>query len=87
MKDENFLKENNARQLWHPMGAPGDAQVNPPKIIKGAEGSSITDIDGHSTVDAVGGLWCVNLGYGRKELADVMELRPVSLKVGDVVIR
>ncbi len=63
MKDENFLKENNARQLWHPMGAPGDAQVNPPKIIKGAEGSSITDIDGHSTVDAVGGLWCVNLGY------------------------
>lgn len=68
MKDENFLKENNARQLWHPMGAPGDAQVNPPKIIKGAEGSSITDIDGHSTVDAVGGLWCVNLGYSNDRI-------------------
>ncbi|WP_167648205.1 aminotransferase class III-fold pyridoxal phosphate-dependent enzyme [Mameliella alba] len=74
MKDENFLKENNARQLWHPMGAPGDAQANPPKIIKGAEGSSITDIDGHSAVDAVGGLWCVNLGYSndrvKKAIAD-----------------
>lgn len=68
MKDENFLKENNARQLWHPMGHPGDAQVTPPKIIKGAAGSSITDIDGHSVVDAVGGLWCVNLGYSNDKV-------------------
>ena len=63
MKDDNFLKENNARQLWHPMGHPGDMQANPPKIIKNASGVRITDIDGHCTVDAVGGLWCVNLGY------------------------
>ncbi|ASP20147.1 ornithine--oxo-acid transaminase [Antarctobacter heliothermus] len=68
MKDENFLKENNALQLWHPMGHPGDAQVTPPKIIKGAAGSSITDIDGHSVVDAVGGLWCVNLGYSNDKV-------------------
>ncbi len=63
MKDDNFLKENNARHLWHPMGAPADAHGTPPKIIKDAEGVNITDLDGHSTVDAVGGLWCVNLGY------------------------
>ena len=56
MKDDNFLKENNARHLWHPMGHPGDAQINAPKIIKGAEGAHITDIDGHRVVDAVGGL-------------------------------
>ncbi|GAA4220798.1 hypothetical protein GGQ68_000394 [Sagittula marina] len=63
MKDENFLKEHNARQLWHPMAHPGEAQAHPPRIITGAEGVNITDIDGHSVVDAVGGLWCVNLGY------------------------
>ncbi|MBO9478737.1 aminotransferase class III-fold pyridoxal phosphate-dependent enzyme [Shimia sp. R11_0] len=63
MKDDNFLKENNARHLWHPMGAPADSHATPPKIIKTAEGVNITDIDGHSAVDAVGGLWCVNLGY------------------------
>ncbi|MFK7940117.1 MAG: aminotransferase class III-fold pyridoxal phosphate-dependent enzyme [Roseovarius sp.] len=63
MKDDNFLREMNARHLWHPMGHPGDAQVNAPKIIKAANGVEITDIDGHSVVDAVGGLWCVNLGY------------------------
>ena len=30
MKDQNFLKENNARQLWHPMGPPGAAHHTPP---------------------------------------------------------
>ncbi len=63
MKDENFLKENNARHLWHPMAHPADSLENPPTIIKGAEGVHITDIDGNRVVDAVGGLWCVNLGY------------------------
>ncbi|SFE33128.1 aminotransferase class III-fold pyridoxal phosphate-dependent enzyme [Roseivivax sediminis] len=63
MKDDNFLKEHNARHLWHPMGHPGESQAHPPKIITDAAGVTITDIDGHSTIDAVGGLWCVNLGY------------------------
>jgi adenosylmethionine-8-amino-7-oxononanoate aminotransferase len=63
MKDINFLKENNARQMWHPMAHPGDQMAHPPRIIQSAEGVRITDVDGHSVVDAVGGLWCVNLGY------------------------
>ncbi|WP_162652879.1 aspartate aminotransferase family protein [Lentilitoribacter sp. Alg239-R112] len=63
MKSENFLKENNARSLWHPMAHPADSIANPPEIIMKAEGVKITDIDGHQTVDAVGGLWNVNLGY------------------------
>ncbi len=62
-RDENFLKANNARSVWHPMAAPGDMQANPPTIITGAEGVHITDIDGHRVVDAVGGLWNVNLGF------------------------
>ncbi len=63
MKDDNFLREMNGRHLWQPMGHPGAAQDNPPRIIRSAEGVTLTDIDGHSVVDAVGGLWCVNLGY------------------------
>ncbi|AHD03575.1 aspartate aminotransferase family protein [Leisingera methylohalidivorans] len=63
MKDENFLKENNARHMWHPMAHPADSLENPPDIITEAEGVQIVDIDGHRTVDAVGGLWNVNLGY------------------------
>lgn len=72
MKDDNFLRENNARHLWHPMGHPGDLQANAPTIITKAEGSSITDIDGHSVVDAVGGLWCVNLGYSNNVVKDAI---------------
>lgn len=72
MKDENFLKENNARHLWHPMAHPADSLENPPTIIKGADGVHITDIDGHRVVDAVGGLWCVNLGYSNDVVKDAI---------------
>lgn len=63
MKDDNFLREMNARHIWHPMGHPGEQQANAPTIIKGAEGVEIIDLDGHRAVDAVAGLWCTNLGY------------------------
>ena len=63
MKDENFLKANNARHMWHPMTHPADSLMNPPKIVTGGSGVRITDVDGHETIDAVGGLWNVNLGY------------------------
>ncbi|WP_420012341.1 aminotransferase class III-fold pyridoxal phosphate-dependent enzyme [Tateyamaria sp.] len=63
MKDSNFLKEHNGRLMWHPMTSPQDSVENPPKIITESRGVTITDIDGHTVVDAVGGLWNVNLGY------------------------
>lgn len=72
MRDDNFTKENNARHLWHPMGAPADSMAQPPKVITSAAGVNITDIDGHSTVDAVGGLWCVNLGYSNDAIKEAI---------------
>jgi adenosylmethionine-8-amino-7-oxononanoate aminotransferase len=63
MKDSNFLKEHNARSMWHPMAHPADSLANPPTIVSSAQGVRITDIDGHEVVDAVGGLWNVNLGF------------------------
>lgn len=72
MKDSNFLKEHNGRLLWHPMTSPQDSIDQPPKIITEASGVSITDIDGHSAVDAVGGLWNVNLGYSCQPIKDAI---------------
>jgi adenosylmethionine-8-amino-7-oxononanoate aminotransferase len=72
MKDANFLKANNARSLWHPMTAPSDSQSNPPTIITGASGVRIRDVDGHEVVDAVGGLWNVNLGYSCQPIKDAI---------------
>jgi adenosylmethionine-8-amino-7-oxononanoate aminotransferase len=72
MKDANFLKANNARSLWHPMTAPSDSLNNPPAIITGASGVRIRDVDGHEVVDAVGGLWNVNLGYSCQPIKDAI---------------
>lgn len=63
MKDSNFLKANNARSMWHPMAHPADSLNTPPTIVTGAHGVRIVDVDGHEVVDAVGGLWNVNLGF------------------------
>ncbi len=72
MKDSNFLKENNGRYMWHPMTSPQDSHDNTPKIITGSSGVSVSDIDGHSVVDAVGGLWNVNLGYSCQPVKDAI---------------
>jgi putrescine aminotransferase len=39
------------------------------RIITRAEGSTIYDGDGNALLDGMAGLWCVNVGYGRDELA------------------
>lgn len=63
MRDANFIAENNAKHMWHPMSHAGEMRGNPPKVIAKADGVHITDDRGHRVVDGVGGLWNVNLGY------------------------
>ncbi|MEO1562363.1 MAG: aminotransferase [Pseudomonadota bacterium] len=41
------------------------------RIISRADGVYLYDNDGAQILDAMAGLWCVNIGYGRKELAEV----------------
>ncbi len=72
MKDSNFLKENNARSLWHPMAHPAESRAHPPTIITAAQGVRITDIDGHEVLDAVGGLWNVNLGFSAEPIKEAI---------------
>ena len=40
-------------------------------VVTGARGSTIVDHDGTEYLDTMAGLWCVNIGYGRTELADI----------------
>jgi len=72
VKGSNFLKENNAKFMWHPMTSPEDSLTTPPKIITESSGVQIVDVDGHSVVDAVGGLWNVNLGYSCQPVKDAI---------------
>ncbi len=66
------LKNENALHLLHPMAHPGSVREAPPDIIARGEGSWIWDVDGHRLIDGVGGLWCANLGFGRKEIRDAI---------------
>ena len=40
-------------------------------VVTRSEGSTIVDADGTEYLDGMAGLWCVNIGYGRSELAGV----------------
>ena len=49
------------------------------RIITGAQGVWIIDGDGHRLLDAMAGLWCVQVGYGRAELADAAREQMLEL--------
>ncbi|MBL8331249.1 MAG: aspartate aminotransferase family protein [Rubrivivax sp.] len=40
------------------------------RVITRADNIYLTDSDGHRILDAMSGLWCVNVGYGQKALVD-----------------
>ncbi len=44
----------------------------PSRVITGGEGVYIEDRDGKRMLDAFAGLYCVNVGYGRQEIADAI---------------
>lgn len=59
--------EKDRRYVWHAM-SPYNEKV-PPMVVTSGEGSWITDMNGNRYLDGMSGLWCVNVGYGREELA------------------
>ena len=55
----------------HPFTNYKELSLEGTKVIVAAKGNYIFDSDNNEILDMMAGLWCVNLGYGRKELADV----------------
>lgn len=45
---------------------------SPNRIVTGGEGVYIVDRDGKKSLDAFAGLYCVNVGYGRQEIAEAI---------------
>ncbi len=41
-------------------------------IMAESEGIYVYDADGRRFIDGIGGLWCVNIGYGRNEMAEAI---------------
>lgn len=63
------LQALDAAHHLHPFTDPQALHQAPPFVIERAEGAYVTGQD-IRLLDAMAGLGCVNVGYGRKELAD-----------------
>jgi len=65
------LQALDAAHHMHPFTAGNDLAAKGARIITRASGIYLTDSEGNQILDAMAGLWCVNIGYGRVELAEV----------------
>ena len=57
---------------WHPFTDTADLAAKGARVITRAEGVWLTDSDGNRILDGMAGLWCVNVGYGREEIAEAI---------------
>ncbi|AUH63214.1 aspartate aminotransferase family protein [Paracoccus zhejiangensis] len=74
MLTNDELAKWDRESFFHPSTALGQFARGeaPQRIIKGGEGVFITDRDGNRLLDGFAGLYCVNVGYGRTEIADAI---------------
>ena len=50
-----------------------------PIVITEAQGVHIQDLEGHRLLDGMGGMWCVNIGHGREEMAQSIAAQAVRM--------
>ena len=64
--------QTKTQELWQPMTHPGTVRDDPPIAIKSAKDVFVTDTNNQTVLDAVGGLWNVNLGYSCQTIKDAI---------------
>ena len=50
-----------------------------PRLVVGGKGMILKSADGRDVLDGMSGLWCVNLGHGREEIADALRAQAMEL--------
>jgi len=70
--DNAQLVEVDRGSFLHPFTAIADHQANGGLVMVQANGCRIIDATGREFIDGAAGLWCVNVGYGRDEIADAI---------------
>jgi beta-alanine--pyruvate transaminase len=63
--------EVDLSSYWMPFTANRQFKAAP-RLLAGAKGMFYRGLDGAEVLDAVSGLWCVNAGHGRPEIADAV---------------
>ena len=65
------LQKLDAAHHMHPFTTGDELAQKGARVITRAKGVFLTDSEGVEIIDGMAGLWCVNIGYGRDELAQV----------------
>lgn len=73
------LQALDAAHHMHPFTHGSELAEKGARIITRADGCWLTDSDGNRILDGMAGLWCVNIGYGRSELADAAHRQMLDL--------
>ena len=73
------LNDLDRQFFFHPFTALGDHERNGPLVMVSGEGVWLEDNHGKRYIDSMAGLWCVNIGYGRREIADAIHAQAMKL--------
>lgn len=69
--DDMSVQAADAAHHLHPFTDYKALAAEGSRVIVRAEGCTLWDSQGNAILDGMAGLWCVNIGYGRPELAEV----------------
>ncbi|HZQ66245.1 MAG TPA: aminotransferase [Gaiellaceae bacterium] len=72
IKPTPAIEDVDRRYVFHPFTALRTHESDGGHVIVRGEGCTLWDAHGRSYLDAMAGLWCVNVGYGRRELAEAI---------------
>ncbi|MEJ7137406.1 aspartate aminotransferase family protein [Amphibiibacter pelophylacis] len=73
------LRGQDAAHYLHPFTDSRELAAIGARVITHAEGIYVFDGEGRKILDGMSGLWCVNLGYGRREIADAVHRQMLEL--------
>jgi L-2,4-diaminobutyrate transaminase len=65
--------------VFHPFTVLGQHERTGPLMIVEGAGSTVRDTEGREYIDGMAGLWCVNAGYSRREIADAIHAQALRL--------
>ena len=66
------LRRSDAAHHLHPFTDHAEMHRSGTHIVSSASGCHVVDESGRRLLDGLAGLWCVNVGYGRQEIADAV---------------
>lgn len=66
------LVNTDRNTFFHPFSSIQDLRDNGTTIMSSGKGLTLVDSDGNEYLDAMAGLWCCNVGYGREKIIDAI---------------